>query len=327
MKRRDMLKVSAGSAISASLGLLATPATAQPMQKTVKIVAAFPAGGSADAVARLLALHLQGVYASMIIVDNRAGAGGRIGTTYVRNAEPDGTTLLVSSSTPVTLYPHIYKKLTYGPTDLIPVAQAASMVYAFAVGPAVPPSVKTLSDFVTWVKLDPANLKYGSGGAGSGPHFVGVQLGKALGLSLEHVPFQGSAPLNQALMGGHIPLSVDLLPGVLPSVAAGRMRLLGTTGAQRSVAGVPTMIESGYPKFIVEDFYALFAPSRTPVEIVNRLAAATQVAVQNQKMAESLTTLGFVPSFKSQPELAMAVKAEFDRWGPLVKSSGFASEE
>ena len=327
MKRRDMLKVSAGSAISAALGLLVTPATAQPIQKTVKIVAAFPAGGSADAVARLLALHLQGVYASMIIVDNRAGAGGRIGTAYVRNAEPDGTTLLVSSSTPVTLYPHIYKKLPYGSADLIPVAQAASMVYAFAVGPGVPSSVKTLSDFVTWVKLDPANLKYGSGGAGSGPHFVGVQLGKVLGLPLEHVPFQGSAPLNQALMGGHIPLSVDLLPGVLPSVTAGRMRLLATTGAQRSVAGVPTMVESGYPKFIVEDFYGLFAPPRTPADVVNKLAAATQTAVQSPKMGEAFKTLGFVPEFKAPQEFGMVVKAENERWGPLVKASGFTSEE
>jgi tripartite-type tricarboxylate transporter receptor subunit TctC len=162
---------------------------------------------------------------------------------------------------------------------------------------------------------------------GSGPHFVGVQLGKVLGVPLEHVPFQGTTPLNQALMGGHIPLSVDLLPGLLPNVQGGRMRLLATTGEKRSVEGVPTMIESGYPNFIVQDFFALYAPQKTPADVVGKLAAATQTAVQNPKMVESLKALGVVPDFKSPQVLAALVKAEYERWVPLVSASGFTSEE
>lgn len=327
MNRRDVLKVAAGSSISAGLGFMATPTTSQPLQKPVKLVAAFPAGGSADAVARLIALHLQSVYASTVIVENRAGAGGRIGTAFVRNAEPDGTTFLVSTSTPITLYPHIYTKLPYAATDLIPVAKAASTEYGFSVGAGVPSSVKTIDDFAKWVKLDPGNVKFGSGGAGSGPHFVGVQLGKVLGLALEHVPFQGSAPLNQALMGGHIPLSVDILPGVLPSVMSGRMRLLATTGERRSVSGVPTMIESGYPKFVFEDFYGVFAPQKTSPDVVNKLGAAIQGAVQNPKVVEGLKALGLTPAYASSQAFAPEVKAVYERWGPLVKASGFSSEE
>ncbi|MGJ7609059.1 Bug family tripartite tricarboxylate transporter substrate binding protein [Variovorax sp. LT1R20] len=327
MNRRDVLKVAAGSSVSSGLGLLAAPGAAQPLQKPVKLVAAFPAGGSADAVARLIALHLQGAYASTVLVENRAGAGGRIGTTFVRNAAPDGATFLVSTATPITLYPHIYKKLPYAVTDLIPVAKAASTEYGFSVGPGVPSSVKTMNDFAKWVKLDPGNVKFGSGGAGSGPHFVGMQLGKVLGLALEHVPFQGTAPLNQAVMGGHIPLSVDILPGVMPSVASGRMRLLATSGAQRSVSGVPTMVESGYPKFVFEDFYGVFAPQKTLPDVVSKLGAAINGAVQNPKVIEGLKTLGLTPAYASPQTFALEVKSEYERWGPLVKASGFTSEE
>ncbi len=272
-------------------------------------------------------MYLQDSYASTVIVENRVGAGGRIGTASVRNAAPDGTTLLVSAGSPITLYPHIYKKLPYGTQDFAPVARVASMAFGLAVGPAAPPSVVSLNDYRNWVKLDPVNARFGTGAAGSAAHFVGIQLAKLLDLPLEHIPFNGTAPLNQALMGGHLPLSIDALPGILPSVQGGRMRLLVTTGAQRSVPGVATVSESGFPKFIVEDFFGVFAPQRTSIEIINKAASLIQAALQSPRSIESLKTLSLVPAFKPAQAFALEVAAQHDGWGPAVKASGFSAEE
>jgi tripartite-type tricarboxylate transporter receptor subunit TctC len=300
------------------------------IDKTARIVVGFPAGGSTDVVARLLADQLRGTYATTVIVDNKAGAGGRIGAQAVKTGDADGSQFLLTPASILTIYPHVYKKLGYDSlADFTPVSTVASVTFAFSVSSAVPASVKTVADYVAWAKANPKEANFGSPAAGATPHFVGTMLGKAAGVQLNHIPFKGGAPLVSDLLGGQIQSGVNVLPEVLPHAQSGKLRILAVSGTKRSrfLPNVPTFAESGFKDVAADEYFAVFAPAKTPADVVAKLNAAIQQALKAKPMVEGLEKLSFEVEGQSPAEFGKLVKSELDRWGPVVKASGFSSEE
>ena len=327
MNRRDCLASVLGAVAASTLTGSAWAQNA-PIDKTLRIVVGFPAGGAGDTIARMLALQLRTSYATNVIVDNRAGAGGRIGTTYVKNAEPDGMTMLLSAAPILTIYPHIYKKLPYDTMrDFVPVTSVSTFNYAFTVGPAVPASVKTLADFAAWVKANPDKAAFGSPAAGASPHFLGLMYSRAIGIELNHIAYKGGAPLTQDLLGGQIPIAVDVAASHIPYLADGRLRILATSGKQRTVPGVPTVAEAGLPTLELDEYFGLFMPRKTPAELVARMVTAVQAAIRQPEVIAGLTKLSLPPSGPAQREFEKQVEADLQRWGPIVKASGFVAED
>jgi tripartite-type tricarboxylate transporter receptor subunit TctC len=317
--------------LAAALAAMAVPAQAQTViDKPLKIVVGFPAGGAADSVARLLADQLRGSYAPSTLVDNKAGAGGRLGAQAVKAGDADGSTLLVTPASILTIYPHVYKKLGYDTlADFTPVSSAAKVTFAFSVSAGVPASVKTLADYVAWARANPKDANFGSPAAGATPHFVGTMLGRAAGLALNHVPYKGGAPLVSDLLGGQIQAGVNVLPEVLQHAAAGKIRILAVSGARRSrfLPAVPTFAEAGFKDVEAEEYFAVFVPARTPAPIVARLNAAVRAALQAKPVVAGLEKMSFDVEGESPAEFAAIVKKELERWGPIVKASGFSSED
>jgi len=300
------------------------------IDKTARIVVGFPPGGAADAVARLLADQLRGSYAPTVIVDNRAGAGGRIGAQAVKAGDTDGSQFLLTPASILTIYPHVYKKLGYDSlADFKPVSSVAVVTFAFSVSTAVPASVKTVADYVAWAKAHAKEANYGSAAAGATPHFVGTMLGRAAGVPLNHIPFKGGAPLVSDLLGGQIQAGVNVLPEVLPHAEGGKLRILAVSGARRSrfLPSVPTFAESGFKDVAADEYFGVFVPAKTPPAVVARLNAAIQKALKAKPLVDGLEKLSFEVEGQSPAEFGQIVKAEFERWGPVVKASGFSSED
>lgn len=327
LNRRHLITAGALAAASAFAPLAQAQTT---LAKPARILVGFPAGGAADAVARLLAQQLTGTYAPTVIVDNKPGAGGRIAAQTFKTADADGTQMLVTPASILTIYPHVYKKLGYDSlADFTPVGSAAKVSFAFSVSSAVPASVKTMADYVTWAKANPKEANFGSPAAGATPHFVGVMLGRAAGLELNHIPYKGGAPLVSDLLGGQVQAGVNVLPEVLPHQQAGKLRILAVSGAKRSpyLPGVPTLAESGFKDVAADEYFAVFVPSKTPVDVVAKLNAAVNQALKAKPLIAAMEKLSFDVEGQSQAEFAQIVKSELAKWGPVVKASGFSSED
>ncbi len=316
--------------LGASAALVATTALAQTIRKPVRIIVGFPAGGGTDVVARMIADKLRGHYASAVIVENRPGAAARIAVDYVKNAEPDGATLLFTPDFPLTVYPHSYRKLDYDPLrDLVAVGTCAKSMLTVNAGPALPAEIKTVAQFVAWCRANPAKAQYGTTSPGATPHFVGVMLAKAANVELTPVHYKGGAPALQDLLGGHIPVSMNPISETLGFGNAGAIRILAVTGAERSrfLPDVPTMVEQGYKDVVVESWIGLFAPAKTPPETVTALSAALREATAAPELVENLAKVGNEPVYTPPADFARMVKADLERWGPVVQASGFVAED
>lgn len=323
--RRRFLSASASLA---ALGLGRT-AVAEVLQKTVRIIVGFPAGGGTDVIARIVADKLRGTYAPAVIVDNRPGAAARIAIDYVKRAEPDGSVLLFTPDFPLTVYPHSYPKLSYDPVrDFAAVAPCAKSMLTLNAGPAVPPEIKTVPDFVAWARKNPDKAQYATTSPGATPHFVGVMLARAAGIDLTPVHYQGGAPALQDLLGGHIPVSVNPISETLPFASSG-IRILAVTGPERSrfLPDVPTMVEQGYKDVVVESWLGLFAPAATPAATVEALNYAAKAAVQSPEVVASLTKFGNEPATATPTEFAAMVTSGIIAWAPVVKASGFVAQD
>ena len=328
--RRHFMSLLASVLVTA-LATAAAPSSAQTViDKPLKMVVGFPPGGAADSVARLLAEQLRGSYAPSVIVDNKAGAGGRLGAQAVKAADADGSVLLVTPASVLTIYPHVYRKLGYDTlADFAPVSSAAKVTFAFSVSSAVPASVKTLADYVAWAKANPKDASFGSPAAGATPHFVGTMLGRAAGVALNHVPYKGGAPLVSDLLGGQVPAGVNVLPEVLQHAGSGKLRILAVSGAKRSryLPGVPTFAEAGFKDVEADEYFAVFVPAKTPAAVVAKLNAAVRSALVAKPVVQGLEKLSFDVEGQSSAEFAQIVRKELERWGPIVKASGFSSED
>jgi tripartite-type tricarboxylate transporter receptor subunit TctC len=317
--------------ISSAMSLVGLPGVASaqaPMVPQLRLLCGFSAGGTADAVSRRVADKLRGTYAKVALVENKPGAGGRLAVEELKRSTPDGSTLLLTPASMVTLYPHIYRNISYGIGDVTPVSTAAIMQFGFAVGPMVPESVKTLNDFLGWAKANPSKASYGTPGAGTSPHFLAALLSKESGVDLNHVPYRGSAPGVQDLLGGQIAAMSAPVGEYLAHLKSGKLRVLATSGQQRSrfLPDVPTYVEQGFKTLVMQEWFGFFLPPNTSAEIVNRAAAEIRSAVTAPDTVEALAQLGLEASANTPAEMLKAVRAENAAWGPIVKRVGFTPE-
>ena len=320
---------------SAALGaaaLLGRVARAEPPVEppidTLRILIGFAAGGSGDLLARSVAESLRGTHARTTLVDNRIGAGGQLALLSLKNAPADGSTLLLTPSSMLTLFPHTYKQLPYDPLrDVAPVSLACTFDLAFAVGPLVDASVQTLADFLTWSREHPVAANFGSPATGSSTHFVGEMLARAGDVPLRHVPYRGSRPAIVDLMGGQIAAACAPLGDMLPLLQAGPIRLLAVCGTRRSrfVPQVPTFVEQGFKDIVADGWYAFYLPGGAGVQAVQRANAALRAALDDAQVVAELARLGFDPAGSSAAELAALQRRDTARWGAVVKALGFSA--
>ena len=321
--RRHLMQSTSTAALLASIG---RHVWAQVLDST-KIVVGFAPGGTSDTVSRRVADKLQPGYAKSAVVENKTGAGGQIAVSFAKAAAPDGTTMLLTPM--LGIYPHTYKKLPYDPVaDLTPVSGAALFDYGLAVGPMVPASVKTVPDFLEWCKANPTQANFGSPAAGSAPHFIGALLGKAGNVDLRHVAFRGTQPSVLDLMGGQIAAVSGPSGDFAPHVASGKVRVIGTSGPRRGkfTPNIPTLQEQGFKDMAFTEWFGFFLPAKVSPEVVTRLNAAIRAALASQDVIDGLASLYLEPLPTSPAQLAGMLKADTERWGPLVKAVGFTPE-
>lgn len=313
---------------SASVLDVGRPAGAQTVKKLTRILVGNPPGGFPDTVARLLINQMKN-YASTMILENKPGAGQRIALEALKNSVADGSTMMLSPAGPNVLYPHIYKALGYKPLeDFIPVITVFDTPAALAVGPMVAAQVKTIADFAGWCRANPAQSTYGTPGAGSPMHFLGGILANAAGFRYLHVPYQGSGPATQDVLGGQIASVISPVPTVVQLMEPGRLRVLATTGPERSKAlpEVPTMKEAGFPALEFSEWFGILLPAKTPMEIAIALNGAVRGALKTEEFKRGLVKLSLEPAGSSMSDFAQRLRADTQHWEPIVKASGFVAE-
>jgi len=295
---------------------------------TVRIVVGFPAGATSDALARLVAEHMQRTLKQPVIVENKVGAGGRIANELVKASPADGGTLLMTPVATMAIFPHSYAgQLRYDPIkDFAPVAHLSSFQIGWGTAATAP--VSTLADYVAWVKADPAkNGFYASAAPGSIPHFFGVMFAKSAGLSLTHVPYKGTAAAMTAVAGGEVSAISTIAADIRALVSGGKARLLAVAGEQRdeSFPDVPTFRELGYD-LVAKPWYAMFAPAGTPAATLERLSQAAIAALTDPSLRQRLVDMGLEPTGYGPARLAAILKDDTERWGPPIRASGFKGD-
>ncbi|WP_160121095.1 tripartite tricarboxylate transporter substrate-binding protein [Rhodovarius lipocyclicus] len=311
---------------------LAAPSLARaqpPVARTARILVGFPAGGTVDVVARMLAEKLRGAWAPQVVVEQRVGAAGRLAIEAMQQAENDGTTLLITPASMVTIYPHLYgERLRYVPArDLTPVSPVVVYPFGLAVGPGAP-GVNTVADLVAFARQR-GGLNYASPAAGSMPHFAGVVLGQAAGIEVTHVPYRGAAPAIADLLGGQIAASFNVIGDQTEHHRAGRLRMLAHTNATRlpRLPDVPTFIEAGFPQLSFDEWFGIFLPARAPAGLVAALNGLLGQAGQDPELKPRFEEREFIPAHLGADAFASRIEAETRRWGPIVRDSGFRPEE
>lgn len=322
LSRRDLFTASMAGLIGPAAGAQSTPAN-------VRIIVGFTPGASADIVARRLAHELTGKLAAAVIVENRLGAGGNIAVKAAATATPDGTTLVLNPSGVITVNPHTYRNPGWTPfVDLAPVSLLCRYELALAVGKAVPESVKTLANFTAWVRQQRQAVAYGSPGAGSSVHFVTHHFAQSQNLNMMHVPYRGAGPMVVDILGGQIAAGAGSLPALMAHANTGRLRVLASTGEERSrfFPAIPTFEEQGVRGLAMREWHGLYVSGKTDLQVVSRIASLVHVAVKGRSFIESMAKQGFEAAISTPKELDQLARIDFERWGVIVKRSGFAPE-
>jgi len=309
-------------ALVAAFMLVAGATGAQ--EKTMRIVLGYPPGASSDTLTRLLADRMRPLLGQPVIAENKPGADGMIGAETVKNAPADGGTLLLAPVANMAVFPRSRgASMRYDPfNDFEPVAHLANFQLALVLNGDLP--AKTAAEYAALVRKDPKIGDYASAGQGSLPHFFGVMFAKAAGIEMTHIPYKGSAPALQALAGGEVKAAVFVLADALTLARSGRARVVAVSGARRSslTPEVPTFKELGY-NIEGNGWYALFAPARTPKEIIDRYAKAAIEAIHAPDMKLRLEQMGLEPTGLGPAELGAILRADYDKWGPVIRASGF----
>jgi tripartite-type tricarboxylate transporter receptor subunit TctC len=291
--------------------------------KPVRMIVTFAPGGSSDIVARLVAIPLQGALGQPIIVDNKPGAGGTIGAQEAAAAAPDGYTLMLSNSAPISISPAMQDPPRYDPVKAFThIAYIGSVANVFVLHPSVP--AKNLSELISWIKAENNPVNYGSGGIGSIGHLVGETMKKDLGLKMEHVGYKGSSPMHNDLLSGTIKLAIDTLPQNVPFMRDGKLRAIAVTSPARApmAPDVPSVQELGQNKLVAENFLGISGPTGLPREVVARLHAATTKSLADPKIAQRLAELGVQGRDMTPDQFTAFVAAQVKDWYQPVKDSG-----
>jgi tripartite-type tricarboxylate transporter receptor subunit TctC len=315
-------------------GLLAAsglPWVARAQARVIhRLLVGFPPGGTADVLARALQQRLPAREGETLIVENKPGAGGRLAVNELKAAPADGHSLLITADPILTIYPHVFRNITYHTaTDVLPVAPLASEPVGLAVGPMVPASVRTLADFLAWCKQNPKDASYTTAAAGTTMHFVGSQLGHASHVDLLHVPHRGGAAAVQDVMGGQIGSTVTSMSLAMPHLGSGRLRVLAIASAKRSkrLPEVPTFTELGYPQIRADVYYGAYLRAGTPAPVLNAWQQAIAQVTTSPEWLAQLEKLSLDAMALPQPAFAALVKADLERWGPIVKASGYSADD
>ena len=325
--RRNVLVRLAATALAAAGALACSaPARAQAERSPIRILVGFPAGGTIDLVARVLAEQLQGDLGTTVIVDVRAGAGGQIAAQALKQAAPDGRTLLLSPDHTMVMLPLTIRTPGFQPlVDFAPVAQVARYAGGFAVSAQVP--ARSLGEYFAWAQANSAQANVGVPAPGSIPQFLVHQMAQQSKATLVSVPYRGSAPMVQELMGGQIAAGTTALGDFVEPHLAGRIRVLAVLGPKRSPAlpDVPTFAEQGTP-IDWEYWLGLFAPAKTPAAEIQRINAAVAKALARADVREKMLKVVFEPAHGSPEQLGQLVQAGTAFWEPVVKGSGWVPQ-
>jgi tripartite-type tricarboxylate transporter receptor subunit TctC len=304
----------------------ATAAYAQ-VDKPVRILVGFAPGGSADIAARLIADRLGADLRQTVIVENKPGAGGRIAAEMLKNAAPDGSTLMLTPIVVPVLAPLVYSKLPYNAgTDFAPVVHVANFQFGLSVAASHP--AKNVKELLAWFKANPAAANFGSPAPGSLPHFFGVMIASGAGLDLIHVPFNGGGPLQNALVGNQVSSGIDTLVDQIEMHRGGKTRILATSGNARSplLPDVPTFEEAGLKGVAGTSWFAIYAPAKTPAATIMQINTAVNAALKATDLRERFLKLGLEPTGGSPGDLGAIMQRDTERWAPVVKASGFRGD-
>ena len=318
MKRRDFTALAAA-------GLLPT-AHAQS-DKTLKVLVGFPPGGSIDIVSRVLAEKMKDDLKVNIVIENRAGAGGRVAADLLKASPADGSVVMITPIVVPVLAPLVFSKLNYNPaTDFAPVGHVCNFNFALSVPASLP--VKNVAEFVTWLKANPQKANFGSPAPGSLPHFFGEMLSRDAKADMVHVPFAGGSALMNALMGGQVSAGIDVLLEALEAHKSGKVRILAISGDKRSAVlpDVPTFKESGFPNIVASGWFAMYAPAKTPTASIEAINRALNKALTHPEVLDRFGKLALEAGGGSAADLTKLEQASTARWAPVVKATGFRAD-
>ena len=318
-------------AAASALGLLAlTPLAAQAQAfptKAITIIVPFSAGGTTDILARVLGQFISKDLGQPVIIDNRAGAGGNIGTQLVARAAPDGHTILMGTVGTHAINQSLYPKLAFDPIkDFAPLTRVALVPNLLVANPAQP--FKTVKELMAYAKANPGKVTFGSSGSGTSIHLSGELFKQMAGVDIQHVAYKGSAPAVNDLLGNHIAIMFDNMPSAIGHVKAGKLRPLAVTTAQRSPAlpDVPTVAEAGVPGYEATSWFGLLAPAKTPAPVVAKLNAAILKALADPDVKNKLLEQGAEPAGETPAQFAAFIASETVKWGKIVKQSGATAQ-
>jgi tripartite-type tricarboxylate transporter receptor subunit TctC len=314
-------------ALAAVLALGAPASFAQDYPtRPITLVVPYPAGGGNDVLGRLVAERMAKALKGAIVVENRGGAGGTIGTRQVAKAAPDGTTMLIATSS-LAINPSLYPNVGYDPRkDFAPIGLLASGANVVLVHPSVP--AKSIAELIALAKKEPGKLNFASTGSGSSVQLAAELFAAMAGIRINHVPYRGSGPALNDLLGGHVTMMFATLPSAIGIVKGGKVRALAVTGGQRSdvFPELPTIAEAGLAGYQAELHYGLVAPAGTPRPIIDRLNAALRAALEDATLRERLAREGAVPMPSTPEEYAADIEAEEKKWGKIVRDAGVKGE-
>jgi tripartite-type tricarboxylate transporter receptor subunit TctC len=312
---------------SLALAPLASMAQTFSADRPIKVLIGVPAGGTQDVLTRAIAQQVRESLGPLII-DNRSGASGRIAVEAVKTAPPDGHTLLLGTAGMMTMFPGAYRNLSYDPIkDFAPIVNAARFELALVVHKDVPAG--TLAEFITWAKTQGDKLSFASYGAGTPSHFLGEMLNRAAGLKMVHIPYRGSTPARQDLMGGSVPVYFDTVGGAQQMLPSGRVKVLATSGEKRSplMPGLPSFVESGYKDVVATAWFAYYAPLKTPPPVLDRLRADFTRAVNAREVRQQLLQNGMYPVADNSEALLKTMREDTARWTAIMKTVGFQAND
>jgi tripartite-type tricarboxylate transporter receptor subunit TctC len=324
---RRLLLVAAARTLAVALPVMAAAgALAQGAypNRQITIVVAFSAGGSTDIVARLVAEEMRRTWGQPVVVDNKPGAGGNIGTAIVAKAKPDGYTLLMGSVGPLAINATLYDKMPYDNLrDFMPISLVVHVPNMLVVNPKAMP-VNSFAEFVALLKANPGKYFFASTGTGTSSHLSGELLKTMAGVDVTHVPYKGAVALNDLLSGEQVHFMFATIPSVIELVRSGRLRALAVTSKERSAAvpDIPTVAESGFPDFEASSWFGLLGPAELPREVVTKLQAEVERALKIPELRSRLVQLGADPVGSTPEEFGAYMRAETAKWAKVVKASG-----
>jgi tripartite-type tricarboxylate transporter receptor subunit TctC len=320
----DMMKAAIAVAASAALVCAAPLARAADYPaKPITLMIGFAPGGPSDVMARIITRKMEQILKQPLVIENRAGAGGSIAGTAVARAAPDGYTLLLATGSLLAINVSLYKNLGYDPEkDFAPITMVGTQTNVLYAHPTLPP--QTVGELITYAKANPGKLSFGSGGNGTPAHLAGELLKLEAKIDITHVPFRGTGPALQAVLGGHLPMAFNPPPPLLPHIRSGAIRAIAVTTLKRTAAlpDVPTIAESGFPGFDATTWHGIVAPAGTPKEVVATLNRAAVAALNDPEVRTALTDLGVDVVADTPEEFRAYIKSEIPKWAAIVKASG-----